>query len=154
MDIFQIIPMRSKSEAGMTFDRINRGVGVENKIFVDNASDQTGYNTEIHRVARLEIMDVCNTKPHSPWQNNMGASKYLPKYNIICVKFFLGLYIYHSNQSSMVINLLRPDKYESKYTCSCTNVQANIGQGYDQTRTDIRKERKDIRDYTFEFLNP
>ena len=35
------IPMRSKSEAGTTLDRINRDTGVENEIFMDNAADQT-----------------------------------------------------------------------------------------------------------------
>ena len=44
---FQIITMRSKSEAGTTLDRINRDVGVSNDIFMDNAPHQTGYNTEI-----------------------------------------------------------------------------------------------------------
>ena len=39
-----MINMRSKSEAGTTLDRINRDVGVENYIFVDNSLGQTGYN--------------------------------------------------------------------------------------------------------------
>ena len=54
--IFQIIPMRYKSEAGTTLDRIKRDGGVAKEIFLYNAPNQTGYNTEVQRVARLEIM--------------------------------------------------------------------------------------------------
>ena len=61
--------MRSKSEAGTKLDRINRDIGVANKIFMDNAPKQTGYNTEIQRVEILEIMEVQTTDPESPWQN-------------------------------------------------------------------------------------
>ena len=61
--------MRSKSEAGTTLDRINRDVGVANKIFMDNATRNTVYNTEIHRVTGLERMEVQTTEPYSPWQN-------------------------------------------------------------------------------------
>ena len=43
--IFQIIPMRSKSEDGTTLDRINWGVGVTNEKFMENAPYQNGYNT-------------------------------------------------------------------------------------------------------------
>ena len=43
--IFQIDPMSSKSDTGTTLDRINPGVGVENEILMDNAPDNTGYNT-------------------------------------------------------------------------------------------------------------
>ena len=35
-EFVQIIRMRSKSEAGTTLDRINRDVGVSNKICMDN----------------------------------------------------------------------------------------------------------------------
>ena len=45
--ILQIIPMGSKLEAGTTLDRIKRDVGVANEIFMDNAPEQTGYNTEV-----------------------------------------------------------------------------------------------------------
>ena len=44
-EFVQIIPMRYKSEAGTTLDRINRDFGVANEIFMDNAPKQTGYNT-------------------------------------------------------------------------------------------------------------
>ena len=37
-EFVQIIPMGSKSEAGTTLDRINRYVGVENEIFMNNAT--------------------------------------------------------------------------------------------------------------------
>ena len=37
--------MRSKSEAGITLDRVNRDVGVSNEIFMYNALKQTGYKT-------------------------------------------------------------------------------------------------------------
>ena len=50
--------MGSKSEAGTKLDRINRGVGVANEIFVENATGQTGYNKEMHRMAILAIMEV------------------------------------------------------------------------------------------------
>ena len=55
--------MISKSEAGTTLDRMNRDVGVENKIFIENAPAHTGYNTEMHRVARLARMEVQTTEP-------------------------------------------------------------------------------------------
>ena len=35
----QIIPMRSKSEAGTILDRINRDVRVANEIFMDNTPE-------------------------------------------------------------------------------------------------------------------
>ena len=63
-----MIPMRYKSEAGTTLDRINRDVGVANEIFMDNSPKQTGYNTEMHRVARLERMEVRTTEQYSSWQ--------------------------------------------------------------------------------------
>ena len=47
MGIFQIIPMRYKSEAGTTLYRINQDVGVSKKIFMEYVPYQTGYNTEI-----------------------------------------------------------------------------------------------------------
>ena len=62
-----MINMRSKSEAGTTLDRINRDVGVENYIFVDNSPRQTGYNREMLIMERLEIMDIRTTNPHSTW---------------------------------------------------------------------------------------
>ena len=64
-----MIPMRSKSESGTKLDRINQDIGVVNKIFMDNAPNQTGYNTEIQRVARLARMKIWTTEPYYPWQN-------------------------------------------------------------------------------------
>ena len=61
--------MISKSEAGTTLYRINRGVGVANKIFMENAPEQTGYNTEMQILARLARMEVRTTEPYSPWKN-------------------------------------------------------------------------------------
>ena len=55
-EFVQLIPMRYKSEADTTLDRINRYIGVENEISMDNAPEKTGYNTEMQRVARLAIM--------------------------------------------------------------------------------------------------
>ena len=55
--------MRYKSEADTILDRTKRDVGVANKIFMDNAPKQTGYNTEIQRVARLSRMEVQTTEP-------------------------------------------------------------------------------------------
>ena len=48
--------MGYKSEAGTILYRINRDIGVANKIFMDNAPKQTGYNTEMKKVARMAIM--------------------------------------------------------------------------------------------------
>ena len=48
--------MRYKSEAGTILDRTKRDVGVANEIFMDNAPKQTGYKTEMQRVARLARM--------------------------------------------------------------------------------------------------
>ena len=66
---FQIIPTRSKSEAGLTLDRINRDVVVANEILMDNAPYKTGYNTEMQRVERLVRMKVLTTSTHYPCQN-------------------------------------------------------------------------------------
>ena len=60
-EFVQIIPMRSKSEAGTTLDRINRDVGAAKEIFMDNEPKQNGYNTEMQRVARLARMEVQTT---------------------------------------------------------------------------------------------
>ena len=48
--------MRSKSEAGTILDRINQDVGVANEIVMYNAPRQTGYNTGMKRLARLELI--------------------------------------------------------------------------------------------------
>ena len=48
--------MKSKSEAGTTLDRINWDVRVSKEIFIDNAPEHTGYNTEIQRVGILVRM--------------------------------------------------------------------------------------------------
>ena len=61
--------MRFKSESVTTLDRIKRDVRVANKIFMDNAPDRTGYNTEMQRVESLARMEFQNTEPYSPWQN-------------------------------------------------------------------------------------
>ena len=81
MVFFQIITMRSKSEAGTKLDRINRDVGVANMIFMENSPEQTGYKTETQRVARLAIMEVQTTESYSPRQN-----KYESDIKIIKVK--------------------------------------------------------------------
>ena len=70
----------------------------------------------------------------------MGASKYLPYYKSSRGKWVLGLYIPYSNRSSMFINFLSLDKYETKYTGSWTKVLSNIRQTYDQTIMDKRTE--------------
>ena len=59
----EIIPMRYKSEAGTTLDRINRDGGVAKTICMDDAPEQTGYNTEMQVVARLARMEVQTTDP-------------------------------------------------------------------------------------------
>ena len=46
----------------------------------------------------------------------MGTYKYLPYNKSISGKWVLGLYIYDSNQSYMVINFQGLDKYESNDT--------------------------------------
>ena len=61
----QITPMIYKLESGTTLDRINRDIGDTNKIFMENVTKQTGYQTEIHIVAILEIMEVQTTEPYS-----------------------------------------------------------------------------------------
>ena len=49
--------MGSKSEVGTTLDRINRGFGVANEIFAENATGQTGYNKEMQIMAILERVE-------------------------------------------------------------------------------------------------
>ena len=65
----QIIPIRSKSEGGTKIDSINRDVGIVNEIFLENAPEQTVYNKEMQRMARLTRMEVQTTEPYSLWQN-------------------------------------------------------------------------------------
>ena len=72
-DFVKIIPVRSKPEYVMILDRINWCIEVENEIFVDNAPNQTGYNIEVQRVARLKIMDVRATEPLYPCQNKVES---------------------------------------------------------------------------------
>ena len=48
---------------------------------------------------------------------------YLPQYKSSCVNQMLGLYIFYSNRSSMVINLWGLDKYNSKHT----GIRKNLG---------------------------
>ena len=50
--------------------------------------------------------------------------------------FWACIYIFYSNQSSMVVNLRGLDKYSSKQPGSQTNIQANIGGTYEQIITD------------------
>ena len=50
--------------------------------------------------------------------------------------FWACIYIFYSNQSSLVVNLRGLDKYGSKHTGSHTNMQAKIGGMYKQIRTD------------------
>ena len=57
--------MGYKSESCKTLDRINWYVGVANKIFMENATRHTGYNTEIQRVAILERVEFITTEPYS-----------------------------------------------------------------------------------------
>ena len=45
-----------KAEAGRTLHRINWYIGFAKKMFMDNSPRQTGYNTEMQRVARLARM--------------------------------------------------------------------------------------------------
>ena len=42
---------------------------IVNEIFMDNAPEKTGYNTEMHRLEILERMEVQTSEPYSPWQN-------------------------------------------------------------------------------------
>ena len=44
-EFVQIIPMISRSEAGTILYRINRYIRVTKETFMENAPDQTGYNT-------------------------------------------------------------------------------------------------------------
>ena len=65
--------MRYKSESSTTLDRINRDVGVENDIFMDNTPANTVYTTEIQRLARLIRMEARTTKPHSLQKNKVES---------------------------------------------------------------------------------
>ena len=53
-----ITPMSTKSETGISLDRINQDVRVANEIFKKYASYQTGYNTDMQSMARKSSMDV------------------------------------------------------------------------------------------------
>ena len=44
-------------------ERINRDIGVSNKMLMENAPEQTVYKTETQRVARLGILENQTTKP-------------------------------------------------------------------------------------------
>ena len=60
--------MSSKSEAGMTLYRINRDIGVANKIFMGNSHGKTGYNKKMRRVTRKAGMNVHTTKEYYIWK--------------------------------------------------------------------------------------
>ena len=68
-EFVQIIPMISKSGAVTTVERIHREDRVANEIFMDNETEQTGYNTEMQGVSRLARMEVRTIEPYSPWKN-------------------------------------------------------------------------------------
>ena len=57
-EFVEIISMKYKSEAGSTLYRIKWDVGVANEIFMENVSEQTGYNTEMHSLESMERMDI------------------------------------------------------------------------------------------------
>ena len=42
-------------------------------MFMNNAPNNTGYNTEIQRVERLARMEVLTTEPYYPWQNKADS---------------------------------------------------------------------------------
>ena len=50
----------------MTLHKINRDVDVSNQIFMDNAPEHTGYNTEMQRVSKMSTMVVHTTDPRFP----------------------------------------------------------------------------------------
>ena len=76
---------------------------------------------------------------------HMGSYRYLPHYKTSRGKWFLGLYIFYSNQSSMVINFGGLDKYEIKHTGSRTNIRANTGKFQSkQEWTDGRGRYKEL----------
>ena len=50
--------MSTKSETGISLDRINQDVRVANEVFTTDASYQTGYNTDMQSMARKSRMDV------------------------------------------------------------------------------------------------
>ena len=50
--------------------------------------------------------------------------------------FWACIYIFYSNQSSMIVNLWGLDKYGSKHICSQKNIQVNVGETYKQITTD------------------
>ena len=55
-----------KYEAGMSLNKINWDAGVENEIFMGNVPEQTGYNSEMQRIAGQESMDFRTIEPYCP----------------------------------------------------------------------------------------
>ena len=65
-DFMRINIMQYKSEPGMPLDKLNQNFGVTNKIFMDSAPKQTGYNIDTHKVANQSRIDVCTAEPYYP----------------------------------------------------------------------------------------
>ena len=65
-----MITMKSKSDADMILDMISQDVRVANKIFMDNAPEQTVYNTD---------KGVNNGRPHH--QDTLSMEKSVRKCN-------------------------------------------------------------------------
>ena len=60
---------RSKSKASTTLYGINWDVRVLHEIFMDNAPNQNGYNTEMKKTVHMEILEIRTTGPYSTYQN-------------------------------------------------------------------------------------
>ena len=66
--------MQSKSEAGITLDKLCQDIGIPNVMVTDVSGKQTGKHTNFTRQCNhLEII-LKRIEPYSPWQNRAENS--------------------------------------------------------------------------------
>ena len=71
--------MKYKSESGMSIDKINQYVRVENEIFIDKKPEHNGYNIDIQKYASQVSMDFHTTDTYYPCNIKAGIFKSIIK---------------------------------------------------------------------------
>ena len=72
-NFIHISPMRYKSESVILLENMNPGKRSCKQDIMENATEQTGYNTEIQEISRQAIMYICTTYTYSPCKNKVES---------------------------------------------------------------------------------
>ena len=64
-----LYPMDSKAKAGQKLTELSHDVGIPNELYMDNAPEQVGKNSEMMKEIRRMKIRHHTTEPYSPWQN-------------------------------------------------------------------------------------